>query len=179
MLNSLEVPRDPCLPGNPCKFPLIYFPLLTELSPSEVVKQLKLGCRLPHPSVLGFYCDEAMFNVMSSCWTLDYTDRPTFRDLCLTFEDLLTRDGDVYSEIQWAACNIKACTHTHQTRENETLFESLLFFNRDAFLIPYKLLTCTSRKNFLLVLLTSLISSTWNHSNWCMGLVSVVDRNVL
>ncbi|XP_070574817.1 tyrosine-protein kinase receptor Tie-1-like [Ptychodera flava] len=58
------------------------------LSPSEIVRKVKDGHRLPKP----IHCSDEFYQVMQACWKEQREERPTFSDICLTVGQL-ANDG--------------------------------------------------------------------------------------
>lgn len=65
-----------------------------EIDTRDVPERVKSGYRLPDPRDLGFDCEYTMYDTMKSCWFIDTTDRPTFRELWFTFDDNIPKNTE-------------------------------------------------------------------------------------
>ncbi|XP_022786878.1 platelet-derived growth factor receptor alpha-like isoform X2 [Stylophora pistillata] len=62
------------------------------ISNKELYKLLKTGYRMEKPDM----CSDEIYNLILECWKEDPSERPTFRDLIPTLEEMMTKDTPYY-----------------------------------------------------------------------------------
>ncbi|KAL9987774.1 hypothetical protein ACROYT_G002132 [Oculina patagonica] len=58
----------------------------------DLLSLLKRGYRLDKPDT----CSEEIYSLMSDCWKENPDERPTFEQLILTLETMMTRDSPYF-----------------------------------------------------------------------------------
>ncbi|CAB3992575.1 tyrosine- kinase receptor Tie-1-like [Paramuricea clavata] len=81
------------------------------ISPHNIAIHVGSGCRMSQPS----QCSDELYEIMTNCWNVEPTERPTFEDLHQTLHDMLMGDEKWYINITQAV-NERSLTTTMEPR---------------------------------------------------------------